>query len=45
MAARHVSAVLWAIDLAQVNARFRERVGQWLEWAAGQEKGCLDAQG
>lgn len=45
MAARHVSVVLWAIDLAQVNARFRGGAGQWLEWAVGQVKGFLDGQG
>jgi len=45
MAARHVSVVLWAIDLAQVNPRFREGVGQWLEWASRQVSGYLDGQG
>jgi len=34
MAARHVSLALWATDLAQVNASFREGLDQWLEWTA-----------
>jgi Ser/Thr protein kinase RdoA (MazF antagonist) len=34
MAARHVSEILWAIDLAQHNPGFREGLGEWLEWAA-----------
>jgi Ser/Thr protein kinase RdoA (MazF antagonist) len=34
MAARHVSEMLWAIDLAQHNPGFREGLDEWLEWAA-----------
>jgi Ser/Thr protein kinase RdoA (MazF antagonist) len=34
MAARHVSEMLWAIDLAQTNPDFREQVGEWLAYAA-----------
>ena len=34
MAARHVSEILWAIDLAQSNPGFRQELDEWLEWAA-----------
>jgi Ser/Thr protein kinase RdoA (MazF antagonist) len=34
MAARHVSEMLWAIDLAQHNPGFREELDRWMEWAA-----------
>jgi Ser/Thr protein kinase RdoA (MazF antagonist) len=33
MAARHVSEILWATDLAQVNPSFRAELAGWLEWA------------
>lgn len=33
MAARHVSEILWAVDLAQVNPSFRAELPGWLEWA------------
>ena len=34
MAARHVSEILWAIDQAQHNARFRQELDGWVEWSA-----------
>jgi Ser/Thr protein kinase RdoA (MazF antagonist) len=34
MAARHVTEMLWAIDLAQSNPGFRQGLDEWLEWAA-----------
>jgi len=34
MAARHVTEMLWAIDMAQSNPGFREGLDEWLEWAA-----------
>jgi len=34
MAARHVSEMLWAIDLARSNPGFRQGLDEWLEWAA-----------
>jgi Ser/Thr protein kinase RdoA (MazF antagonist) len=34
VAARHVSEMLWAIDLAQHNPGFRQGLDEWLEWAA-----------
>jgi Ser/Thr protein kinase RdoA (MazF antagonist) len=34
MAARHVSEMLWAIDLAQTNPGFRQGIGEWMQWAA-----------
>jgi Ser/Thr protein kinase RdoA (MazF antagonist) len=34
MAARHVSEMLWAIDLAQTNPGFRQGLDEWMKWAA-----------
>jgi Ser/Thr protein kinase RdoA (MazF antagonist) len=33
MAARHVSEILWALDMAQVHPGFRDALDGWLEWA------------
>ncbi|MEA3439764.1 MAG: phosphotransferase [Chloroflexota bacterium] len=43
MAARHVSEVLWAVDLAQSTPDFREQLGEWLEWAAKHVRLYLDS--
>jgi Ser/Thr protein kinase RdoA (MazF antagonist) len=34
MAARHVTEILWGIDLAQTHPGFRQELDGWLEWAA-----------
>lgn len=34
MAARHVSEVLWGVDMAQVNSAFQAELDGWLAWAA-----------
>jgi Ser/Thr protein kinase RdoA (MazF antagonist) len=44
MAARHVSEILWAIDIAQVNPGFREQLEGWLQWAAWHVGRFLDSQ-
>lgn len=43
MAARHVSEILWATDLAQVNPSFHEELEEWLEWAAKHVRWYLDS--
>lgn len=42
MAARHVSEILWATDMAQVNPSFREELPAWREWADEQIRWFLD---
>jgi Ser/Thr protein kinase RdoA (MazF antagonist) len=44
MAGGQVSLMLWATDLAQVNARFRRELNRWREWGAGRVKAFLDSQ-
>ena len=44
MAARHVSEMLWAIDLAQINPDFREQVDEWLAYAARHVNRYLDVE-
>jgi len=33
MAARQVSEILWAIDMAQINPRFAKGLDEWMAWA------------
>ena len=33
MAARHVSEILWATDIAEVNPEFRAELPEWRDWA------------
>jgi Ser/Thr protein kinase RdoA (MazF antagonist) len=42
MAARHVSEILWAVDMAQVNPRMEEELDGWIEWAGRNVKRYLD---
>jgi Ser/Thr protein kinase RdoA (MazF antagonist) len=42
MAARHVSEILWATDMAQVNPGFRKELAGWLEWAAAHVRRYLE---
>ena len=44
MAARHVSEILWAIDLARTNPDFREEVDEWLTYAARHVNRYLDGE-
>ena len=44
MAARHVSEMLWAIDLAQTNPDFRKEVDEWLTYAARHVNRYLDGK-
>jgi len=44
MAARQVSEILWAIDLAQTNPDFREEVDEWLTHAARHVNRYLDGE-
>jgi hypothetical protein len=42
MAARHVSEILWATDLAQVNPGFRAELPAWRDWADSHIQHFLD---
>jgi Ser/Thr protein kinase RdoA (MazF antagonist) len=44
MAARHVSLMLWATDMAQVNPNIRRGLPQWLESAADHVRRYLDGE-
>jgi Ser/Thr protein kinase RdoA (MazF antagonist) len=41
MAARHVSEILWAVDLAQTNPDFKEQVDDWMRYAGRHVKRYL----
>jgi Ser/Thr protein kinase RdoA (MazF antagonist) len=45
MAARHVSEVLWGVDMAQGNPSFREHLPEWLDWAGKHIDGFLRSSG
>jgi len=42
MAARHVSEILWATDIAQVNPGFRAELPAWRDWADSHIQHFLD---
>jgi Ser/Thr protein kinase RdoA (MazF antagonist) len=42
MAARHVSEILWATDIAQVNPSFRNELPGWRDWADMHVRQFLD---
>ncbi len=44
MAARHVSEILWALDMAQVNPGFRDGLDGWLELAGRHVRLYLERQ-
>lgn len=44
MAARHVSEILWAIDIAQVNPAFRVGLDAWIAWAGRHIQYYLDGR-
>ena len=45
LAARQVGVMLWAVDMSQVNARFAQRLGGWLESSGPQIASYLDGRG
>lgn len=44
IAARHVSEILWAIDIAQVNPAFRDGLDAWIAWAGRHVQHYLDGR-
>jgi Ser/Thr protein kinase RdoA (MazF antagonist) len=42
MAARQVSEILWAVDMAQTNPRFAEGLGKWMAWAGDHVRKYLE---
>ena len=36
--------MLWAVDMSQVNARFAQRLGAWLEWSGPHIASYLDGR-
>jgi Ser/Thr protein kinase RdoA (MazF antagonist) len=45
MAARHVSEILWAIDMAQINPDFREHLDQWIAHAVRHVQYYMEGHG
>jgi Ser/Thr protein kinase RdoA (MazF antagonist) len=44
MAARHVSEILWAVDMAQTNPRFAQELDGWMAWAGENVRKLLGAR-
>jgi Ser/Thr protein kinase RdoA (MazF antagonist) len=44
MAARHVSEILWAVDIAQTNPRFAQELDGWMAWAGDNVRRLFEAR-